>query len=320
MKVGLIDVDSHNYPNLALMKLSAWHKRQGDTVEWYDIFAEHYDIVYKSKVFSFTPDYGLVISNADKVVSGGTGYAIHGAGGEHYNNHEDHALPSPIEHIMPDYSIYGIKDTAYGFMTRGCPRGCSFCIVGKKEGLCSRKVADLSEFWTGKKNIVLNDPNILAAREWEDCLTQLAKSGSTIDFNQGLDARVLTVAKCEALMKVKTKEIHFAWDRYEDKDKVLPKLKMYAEITGQKQTSHNNIVYVLVNHASTLEQDLERIYTLRDLGFWAYVMIYDKAHAAHIYTDLQRWCNNRFIFPRCPRFEDYGKVVEKTDKRQLELF
>lgn len=320
MHIGLIDVDSHNYPNLALMKLSAWHKRNGDTVEWYDVFADHYDIVYQSKVFSFTPDYDLVITNADKVVKGGTGYAIHGAGGEHYRQEDDHALSSPIEHIMPDYSIYGITDTAYGFMTRGCPRGCQFCIVGKKEGLCSRKVADLTEFWTGQKNIVLNDPNILACREWEYCLTQLADSKATVDFNQGLDARVLTVEKCEALKRIKTKEIHFAWDRYEDKDKVLPKLRMYAEVTGQKPTSHTNIVYVLVNHTSTIEQDLERIYTLRDLGYWAYVMVYDKAHASRIYKDLERWCNNRFIFPTCPRFEDYGKKVEKVDKRQLTLF
>lgn len=152
MKIGLIDVDSHRYPNLALMKISAWHKRQGDDVEWYDVFAEHYDIVYKSKVFSFTPDYNIVISNADKIVKGGTGYAIHGAGGEHYIKEEDTTLPDEIEHIYPDYDLYGIKDTAYGFLTRGCPRGCEFCIVGKKEGLCSRKVADLGEFWGGGKS------------------------------------------------------------------------------------------------------------------------------------------------------------------------
>ena len=320
MKVGLIDVDSHNYPNLSLMKLSAWHKRQGDTVEWYDVFTEHYDVVYKSKVFTFTPDYDLMITNADKVVKGGTGYAIHGAGGEHYVKADDVELPEDVEHIMPDYSLYGITDTAYGFLTRGCPRGCQFCIVGKKEGLCSRKVADLSEFWNGQKNVVLNDPNILACREWRDLLGQLAGSGATVDFNQGLDARVLTEEKCHALDKVRIKEIHFAWDRYEDKDKVLPKLQMFVEVCRKKPHTHNAIVYVLVNHTSTLDQDLERIYTLRDLGYWAYVMVYDKAHAPHIYTDLQRWCNNRFIFARCPRFEDYGKVQVKQDNRQLALF
>lgn len=317
-RIGLIDVDSHNYPNLALMKLSAWHKAQGDEVDWYNIF-DHYDVVYKSKVFSFTPDYDFIINNADKVIQGGTGYAIHGAGGEHYQRCEDHALPAHIEHIMPDYSIYNITDTAYGFMTRGCPRGCSFCIVGKKEGFCSRKVADIWEFWYGQKNIVLNDPNILAAREWEDCFEQLAASRATIDFNQGLDARMLNQKKCEAINRLKIKEIHFAWDRYEDKDKVLPKLRMFADLCTQKMHGHNAIVYVLVNHASTIEQDLERIYTLRDMGYWAYVMVYDKAHAAPIYTDLARWCNNRFIFGSCPRFDDYNKIPT-NDKRQLKLF
>jgi hypothetical protein len=319
-KIGLIDVDSHKgFPNLALMKLSAWHKSVGDTVEWYNIF-EKYHKVYLSKIFSDTPDYGMVINNADEVVRGGTGYAIHGAGGEHYIKDDDKPLPEEIEHIYPDYDLYGIKDTAYGFLTRGCPRGCAFCIVGKKEGLCSRKVANLSEFWTGQRNIVLCDPNILACREWKECFSQLEESKAYIDLNQGLDARMLTEEKCLAIERLKIKEIHFAWDRYEDKNVVLPKLRLFSEVCSKKPKMHNAIVYVLVNHGSTLEQDLERIYTLRDLGFWAYVMVYDKPHASQTIRDLQRWCNNRFVFGSCPRFEDYGKVRLTDDSRQLELF
>ena len=318
MKIGLIDVDSHNYPNLALMKLSAWHKGRGDDVEWYDMFT-HYDVVYKSKVFHNSPDFSYVI-NADKVVQGGTGYAIHGAGGESYERKDDTPLPSEVEHIYPDYSIYGITDTAYGFLTRGCPRGCEFCIVGKKEGLCSRKVADLSEFWRGQKNIVLNDPNILACKDWKDLLLQLEESKAWVDFNQGLDARVLTEAKCEAIYRLRIKEIHFAWDRYEDKHIILPKLKMFSEVFHIKPHSHHAICYVLVNHGTTLEQDLERIYTLRDLGYWAYVMVYDREHAPRIIHALQRWCNNRFIFSKCPRFEKYGKEEKVKDERQLTLF
>ena len=151
-------------------------------------------------------------------------------------------------------------------------------------------------------------------------LGQLEESRAMVDFNQGLDCRVLNEKKCLALEKIRIKEIHFAWDRFEDKEKVLPKLKMFSEICTQKMYGHHAIVYVLVNHTSTIEQDLERIYTLRDLGYWAYVMVYDKAHAPHVYTDLQRWCNNRFVFARCPRFEDYKKVDKKEDKRQLSLF
>lgn len=323
MRIGLIDVDGHNYPNLALMKISAWHKKRGDETEWYNPICDHYDIVYKSKVFSFTPDYGYYITNADRVISGGTGYAIRGAGGEHFIKSKDIPLQYDIEHIYPDYSLYGIIDTAYGFLTRGCPRGCAFCIVGKKEGLCSRKVADLSEFWNGQKNIVLNDPNILACREWKDLLGQLIDSKANIDFNQGLDIRLMNEEKAKAIAKLRIREIHFAWDRYEDKEKVLPMLKMFADIASpriHKKQVHNAIVYVLVNHTSTIDQDLERIYTLRDLGYWAYVMVYDKPNAPRIYTDMQRWCNNRFVFAECPRFEDYGKVEKKTDKRQLKLF
>ena len=317
MRIGLIDVDGHNFPNLALMKMSAWHKRQGDDVGWYDPFSR-YDLVYKSKVFADTPDYQFII-NADKVVTGGTGYAIHGAGGEHYCKADDKPLPDEVEHIMPDYALYNITDTAYGFLTRGCPRGCSFCIVAGKEGRRSRKVADLSEFWNGQKNIVLCDPNILACPDWRDLLGQLADSRATIDLNQGLDARMLTEEKIAAIERLKIKEIHFAWDRYEDKAVVLPKLRMFAECKAMPN-SHNAIVYVLVNHGTTIEQDFERIYTLRDLGYWAYVMVYDKPHAPKVIHDIQRWCNNRFIYAKCPRFEDYGKVVEVKDDRQLTLW
>lgn len=312
MKVGLIDVDGHNYPNLPLMKLSAYHKKQGDNVEWYDPFSS-YDIVYKSKVFSFTQDYGYII-NADKVISGGTGYAM--TGGCNYCKSKDDNLSEEVEHIYPDYSLYGITDTAYGFLTRGCPRGCSFCIVGKKEGMCSRKVADLKEFWNGQKKIVLNDPNILACSEWDDLLGQLSQSKATVDFNQGLDVRLLTEKKCEALNKIKMKEVRFAWDNYHDKDRIIPKLKMFADWC--RIHKHNRVVYVLTNYNTTTEQDLERIYTLRDMGYFAYVMIYDKKNAPPITKSIQRWCNNRFIFSKCERFEDYNNII-KEDKRQMKF-
>jgi len=307
-RIGLIDVDHHNYPNLALMKISAYHKSIGDEVEWYMPFSERYDKVYVSKVFSFTPDYDLVI-NADEVQRGGTGYAIKLENGvEVYHPELDKPLPTEIEHIYPDYSIYPMytQDTAYGFLTRGCPRGCAFCHVGNKEGRCAVKVADLSEFWRGQKNIILQDPNILACKQWKELLQSLADSKATVDFNQGIDIRMITEEKIEALKQIKIKEFHFAWDRYEDKDKVLPKFQLFAEKWGKK-LQHNLMVFVLVNFNTTVEQDLERIYTLRDLGYWAYVMIYDKTHCKQIYRDIQRWVNNRYLFGSIKRFEDYKK-------------
>lgn len=168
MRVGFIDVDGKNFPNIALMKISAACKKRGDMVEWYQPFGERYDVVFMSKVFSFTPDYDLCV-NADRVVRGGTGYCINFENGrEVFDKTENIVLPYEIEHIYPDYSLYNITDTAYGFLTRGCPRDCEFCIVGKKEGKKSYKVADLAEFWNGQKNIVLCDPNILACKDWKE--------------------------------------------------------------------------------------------------------------------------------------------------------
>lgn len=322
MRIGLIDVDSSNYPNLALMKISAFHKEQGDEVEWYFPFGEVYDIVYMSKVFSFSPDYDYCI-NAKKVIKGGTGYCITLKDGkEIFDKTKNVPLPDEIEHIYPDYSLYPkrTQDTAFGFLTRGCPRGCSFCIVEKKEGRCSRKVADLSEFWRGQKNIVLCDPNILACKDWKELLQQLIESRAIVDFNQGLDIRLMTREKARMLNQIKIKEVHFAWDKYEDKDKVLPKLKLYSEEANLNPLGHNAIVYTLVNYDTTIEQDLERVYTLRELGYWAYVMIYDKEHSKPIYRKLQRWCNNRFIFAACPRFEDYNKPMKNEDTTSLRLW
>ena len=153
---------------------------------------------------------------------------------------------------------------------------------------------------------MLCDPNILACKDWKELLQQLIDSKAWVDFNQGLDIRMMTEEKAEMLSRIKIKEIHFAWDRYEDRELVVPKFELYAKY-GKLVHGHNAIVYVLVNYDTTIEQDLERIYTLRELGYWAYVMVYDKEHAAAVYKDLARWVNNRFIFAKCKRFEDYKR-------------
>ena len=308
MKIGLIDVDGHNFPNIPLMKLSAYHKQRGDSVEWYQpLFSGHLDKVYMSKVFSFTPDYEYYV-DADEIIKGGSGYAITLTNGkEVYDKSRDHDLPCEIEHIYPDYSIYGITDTAYGFLTRGCPRGCDFCHVKSKEGCSSYKVANLREFWDGQKNIVLCDPNILACKDYKDLFRQLIDSRVYVDFNQGLDIRLMTEEKAELVCSVKTRELHFAWDRYEEKDLILPKLKQFRSMST-KGNSHL-IVYVLCNFNTTLDQDLERIYTLRDLGYLPYVMLYDKDNLpkGSEMRALQRWVNNRVIFASCKDFKDYKR-------------
>lgn len=311
MRIGLIDVDGHNFPNLPLMKLSAWHKQQGDSVEWYEpLFhgmGEPLNKVYMSKVFSFSPDYPYYV-NSVEVSKGGSGYCISLENGkEIYYKENDNQLPYEVEHIYPDYSLYPelTKDTAYGFMSRGCPRGCDFCHVEAKEGRKAYKVADLSEFWRGQKNIVLLDPNPIACKEWKDILQQLIDSKSWVDFSQGVDIRLMTEEKAEMIKCIKTKNIHFAWDRYEDKEKIVPKLKMFKEYTGYDYRKLT--VYMLCNFDTTFEQDLERVYLLRDLGYNPYVMLYDKEHipTGHRLKHLQRWVNNRIIFRTCEKFEEF---------------
>jgi len=310
MRVGLIDVDGHHYPNLPLMKLSAWHKAQGDHVEWYQpMFSGHMDRVYMSKVFSFTPDYEYHI-DADEVIKGGSGYCIELVDGkEVFHKERDIDLPNEIEHIYPDYSLYPeqTKDTAYGFLTRGCPRKCQFCHVGNKEGCKSVKVADLSEFWRGQKNIVLCDPNILACRDHLDLLQQLADSGARVEFNQGLDIRLITDENLEILKKIRVYKPHFAYDRYEDKEIIEPRMKKVRQVTGWNKDKGKVTVYILVNFNTTLEQDIERIQFCRSIQWAPYPMIYDKEHCDPVYKRLQRWCNN-FIFWQTPTFKEYKGV------------
>lgn len=295
MKVGLIDVDSHNFPNLALMKISAYHKSKGDQVEWWNGL-KYYDRVYQSKVFTdlYSKDNEYVIM-ADEVIKGGTGYDL------------KNELPYEIEHQYPDYGLYGIKDMAYGFLTRGCPRGCPFCIVKEKEGNV-HTVADLEEFWRGQDNIVLMDSNITASKDCKDHFRALARSGAVIDFEGGLDIRFMDDEKASLLNQIKVKEVHFAWDNYNDK-KIVDKFKQYAKVAKNKPHGRFATVYVLTNFDTTIDQDLERIYKLKEMNYDPYVMIYNKPKAGKRIKQLQRWCNNRVIFGTVERFEDYDRSI-----------
>lgn len=296
IRIALIDVDNHNFPSLPLMKLSAWHRQQGDDVEWYDplrAWKSPPDLVYMSKVFTFTPDYPHPVS-AGEIIRGGTGYS--------YPDGKPDLLPE-TEHIYPDYSLYPewTKDTAYGFLTRGC----DFCIVGEKEGKKSRKVADLEEFWHGQKNIVLLDPNFFACQDWRGLAGQLIGSRAWIDFSQGCDIRTMTAEKTEYLGQMHIKRIHFAWDRYGEKDLVIRKLEEFRRMTGWGYWKMG--VYILTNFDTTFEQDLERVYILRDLGYNPYVMIYNKQDVpkGHALRRLQRWVNARAAFRTVKKFEDF---------------
>jgi len=207
MNIGLIDVDGKNYPNLALMKISAYHKAKGHSVEMYSNF-EHYDIVYMSKVFTFTPDYDYFINNADKVIRGGTGYDVAGK------------LPKEIDRMQPDYSLYPYIDkrTSYGFLTRGCPNRCKWCVVPRKEGKI-QPYMDIDEITQDGKRpyAILMDNNILASDYGIRQLEKIADKGYHVDFNQGLDARLVTDDIARLLARIKwIRQIRFGCDRATD--------------------------------------------------------------------------------------------------------
>lgn len=201
-RIGLIDVDGHNYPNLALMKISRFHKLRGDHVEWYNHIDTRYDKVYMSKVFTHTPDYTYYI-NADEVEKGGTGYSL------------TTELPPEIDSLQPDYTLYPNIDThtAYGFLTRGCPNKCKWCIVPKKEGNI-RPYMDVDDIAIdGRKNLILMDNNILASGYGIHQIEKIIERGYRVDFNQAMDARLVTLSIAKRLAKVRwIKRIRFGCD------------------------------------------------------------------------------------------------------------
>lgn len=320
MKIGLIDVDGHRFPNLALMRISAWHKEHGDDVEWWmgDFF--HYDIVYKSKIFS--DEYSADVPdpvNADKVIHGGSGYCIHLVDGkEVFDQSQNNALPPEMERMFPDYSIYPQYNFAVSMTSRGCPETKhTFCHVGAKEGRCTIKVADVKDFWNGQKEICVLDPNITALKESDkrDLFRQYRGTGARIDFSQGLSIKLINDADIADINAMKVKNIHFAWDI--PTENLREKFRAYAKKAKHKCHGSYGSVYVLTNFNSTMEENLYRVYTLREMNYDPYIMIYDKKHAPQEIRDLQRWCNAKQIFKSCHDFNDYKKEKRKNDSPDL---
>ncbi len=290
MNIGILDIDGHNFPNLALMKLSAFHKNRGDNVEFYSIF-NNYDIVYKSKVFTFSQDYPHYINNGDKIISGGTGY------------HQYHNLQNEIEHIMPDYSLYNEKK-AYGFLTRGCPNKCSWCIVPKKEGAIVGN-ADITEFWSGQKEAILLDNNVLAHKHGLEQIEKIVDLGIKIDFNQGLDARL--IAKIKEIAKLLSK---VKWTRYlrmacDTKSQIPFIEKALSNLNEFGFKNYKVFVYVLVKD---IEDALIRINFLKQRGCSPFAQPYRDLKNNILPTKQQkrvaRWTNHKAIF-KTVEFADY---------------
>lgn len=326
MKIGLLAADSLNFPNLPLMKISAWHKQKGDLVEWWSPDGGQYDKVYISKIF--TESTLPQITNADEVQIGGSGVDL------------ENKLPYEIEHATPDYTLYPQYTFALGWLTRGCPRkNHGFCITPKKDGCISVKTADLNEFWTGQKEIYLLDQNLLACKDRVELIRQLAVSGAQVNFSGGMDVRFLSDEIIEELRRVRVKDFHFAWD--DPKEDLFPHFLRVA-VSGLFPVKKVS-VYVLTNYWSTHEEDLARIYKLRILGYIPYVMIYDKQKFVNprgrllpdvwerytpeqIYhfklcQHLQRWTANRALWAMCPTiktYKPYTNFIEGLDGRKKE--
>lgn len=320
MRIGLIDVDSHNFPNLALMRISAYHKARGDTVEWWWSDLEHYDIVYMSKIFSdaYSKDVPEPM-NADKVIKGGTGYAISLQNGKEVFDESKHFdLPPEIEKCFPDYSIYPQYKYAVSMTSRGCPRNCAFCIVSQKEGCKSRKCADVSDFWNGQKHIEVLDPNITACREKRDLFAQYREVDASVCFNQGLDIRFLNDDDIEDLKHIRLTEVHFAWDN--PNEDLSAALERYAKTKNKTYHGRSATVYCLTNFENVsveehLEKALFRIYKIREIGLRPYLTIYDKPHAPKELIRLRGWCNNPKFFYSVERYEDFDRVAKQKRKK-----
>ena len=281
MKIGLIDVDS-KIPNLALMKISAFHKGEGDIVEFCNPMLNDYDRVYVAKVFSFTPDISYLPINCE-VIRGGSGYDIDSKLSD---------INGKIDNLCPDYSLYGI-DYAMGFTSRGCIRNCGFCIVPRKEGRF-QPVADIHQFWRGEKYAMLLDNNLTADHEhFLRICGQLVKHKICTSFRQGLDIRLMDEEKSKMLSMVSRwdkKRIFFAWDSMEVEHEVKRGIETVIRFIKPWKLTF----YVLIGWDTTRDEDMYRVEVLKSYGIDSFVMPYDKHDLYQ--SAFARWVNHKAVF------------------------
>jgi len=316
MKIGLVDIDGHAkkkkwgatiYPNLALCKIARWHKEQGDEVGWASPMF-HYDVVYMAKVFNFSPD-DTTVYQADRIVRGGTGYDIHSQ------------LPDEIDRLQPDYSIYPNipRDTAYGFLTRGCPNRCPWCVVPRKEGKI-RPYMDCDEIAIeGRTKLVLMDNNILAAGDYAvSQLEKIIERGYRVDFNQALDARLVDDRFARLLAQVRwiDRRIRFGCDTHAQIAECERAISMingygyrgefflYTMIGGKSdfRESYERTHYWWLRNHECREKHLPNIYP--------YAQPYRDPDNPHNYPpkwqkDMAQWCNKHQIF-QISEFKDFS--------------
>lgn len=288
LRIGLHDSDRTGFPNLALMKLSAYYKKVGANVEWW-LPLKQYDRVFSSKVFTFTPEEQAL---PDCTVKGGTGYGILDT------------LPEHIDTMFPDYGLYPECNHAIGFLTRGCIRNCQWCIVPKKEGGI-RPYMDWRDIKRNdSRDIVFMDNNVLAHEHGLSQIQSMIGQDIRVDFNQGLDARLITKDTAEMLAKLK-------WIRFIrmscDTDAMLPVvLDATRSLRYYGIKSWRIFVYLLVQDIKSAEYRAQR---LRDAGVEVFAQPYrdftNNIEPTQQQRDFARWVNRKEIFKSVDRFKDY---------------
>lgn len=287
MRIGLVDVDGHNFPNVALMKIASWHRQKGDVVEWAFPF-DPYDRIYMSKVFTFTSDDTIAYQCHD-IRRGGTGYDVKSK------------LPDEIDsHTGLAYDLYPQYPFSVQFYSRGCVRKCPFCLVHDKEGSI-KSVKPMQ--WNPKAEwIEVLDNNFFAAPDWPTAINDLQRQKLPVKFH-GVDIRLMNKEQAEALNSLRIKgAVHIAWD--------LPQIDLSKQLeTMIKYIKPYKIVcYVLVGFNSTKEQDLQRLSILKKLGILPFVQPfrdYTNCRKPSQYEkDLARWANRAWLF-KSMDFKDY---------------
>ncbi|MBD5210982.1 MAG: hypothetical protein HDS77_06930 [Bacteroidales bacterium] len=289
MHIGLIDVDSHHFPNLALMRLSAYHKANGDDVEWCGDMYWDFDRVYKSKIFTFTPDVDRPFPC--EVIKGGTGYDVRSR------------LPIEVEQSTAvDYSLYPQYRFSIQFFSRGCIRHCPFCLVQDKEGAI-QPVEPLQLNPVGQWIEVL-DNNFFANPEWLSAVQYLINTKQLVNLH-GVDVRIMNEEQAFWLNKLRLKRshVHIAWD--------LPEIDLTDKLREVVRyvAPWKLMCYILVGFNSTIEQDMYRIERCRELGITPFVMPYrdfeNKTRPSQYAKDLAQYVNKPQIFGTCS-FADFS--------------
>ena len=309
MTIGLIDVDGHNFPNIALMRLASWHRQQGDDVEWAMPMFGRYDRIYASKIFTFTPDFNPAEYTAREIVRGGTGYDIKSR------------LPEEVErHTGLAYDLYPQYPFSVQFYSRGCIRHCPFCLVHDKEGGI-HPVEPMQ--WNPRAQwIEVLDNNFFANPEWRTAVEDLKAQRLPVKFH-GVDIRIMDEEQAEALNSLRMKGyIHIAWD--------LPQIDLTERLEAITRHIRPSKIacYVLVGFNSTKEQDLYRLRTLKRLGILPFVQPYrDYANPAPPVSTKKTWhvgqtergCSRRWTSPTTSlaRASDAGNTLIRESNPSL---